>query len=279
MSLWIHKKSEKQKHSPHRRTLLKNIKNQEASFCIRQKGSYTIEAAIVIPLVSAYLVTLLYFFTVLQIQCTVDEALIYAGRKTAVESSVVESEEVLFVSAEGYLLYALKNEPLIKRYVKHGALGINLWKSEFDGEEIILRAEYEIKLPITLFGIKQMEASSENCFRKWLGNHPVQNDENMVYVTPSGEVFHKNLDCRSINLSIHMGKVSEIEMLRGENGQKFYECLRCAWEDEKKERIYYTDYGTLYHKDIMCSSLKRTIVKIKRDEIGDRRPCSYCYGL
>ena len=279
MSLWNFIISEKTMHSPHRRTLEKYDKNQRASFCTCLKGSYTIEAAVVIPLLAAYLGILLFFFSILEIQYSVDQALMYAGRKIAVESSIVESEELLFLSAEGYFQYALEENALIERFVKNGRLGILLWNSEFQGEEIVLRAEYEVLPPFSLFELGKIKLSSQNTFRKWIGDTSYETEADMVYVTQTGEVYHNTLTCRSIDLSIETGVIQEIEILRGKNGQKYYECTRCKWEDQKKERIYYTDYGTLYHKEIGCSALKRTIEKISLENVGGRRPCSFCYGL
>ena len=197
-------------HSPHRRAFKIENKNQRASFCICPKGSYTLEAAVVIPLLAAYLATLLFFFSIIEIQSAIDEALIYAGRKVAVESCVVDSEEVLFLSTEGYLLYALRENTLVEQYVKHGAYGIYLWRSEFDEEEIFLRAEYEILLPISWFGIEKISLSSENIFRKWMGANPLEENANEVYVTETGEVYHNNLYCRSIHLSI---KTSTLQLV------------------------------------------------------------------
>ena len=279
MSLWTFFQSEIIVCSPHKRTRKIPNKNQRASFCTCHKCSYTLEAAIVIPLLAGYLVTILFFFSILEIQCIVDEALLYAGRKTAVESSVVDSEELLLLSAEGYMLSVLHENQLLERYVKHGVWGISLWESEFEGEYIRLKAEYVVELPIRFGKLGQIRLSSQNCFRKWLGDETVVSDENVVYVTPNGEVYHSSLTCRSINLKVRTATIKEIPNLRGADGQKYYECTRCIWDDENKERIYYTDYGVRYHKSISCSALKRNVEKIDLKDVGDRRPCSFCYGL
>ena len=276
MSLWPFFQSDKDMRSPQKRTHIIPKIYQRASFCICQKASYTLEAAVVIPLLAGYFVTLLSFFQILQIQCAVDEALLYAGRKTAVESSIVDSEEALFVSAEGFLLYALKDNSLIEDHVVYGMLGIHLWESEFDGEAIVLKADYAVKLPIGFLGIKQVELTSQNRFQKWNGEKSGEDDGEWVYVTPNGVVYHADIACRSLNLSIKFTSLGEIEELRGLDGQKYYECSLCDWEDDRTERVYYTDYGVLYHKNISCSFLKRTIEKISIEEIGDRRPCSFC---
>ena len=100
-----------------------------------------------------------------------------------------------------------------------------------------------------------------------------------VYVTKTGQVYHASLSCRVIDLSIKSTSLDGIPALRGKNGQKYYECSRCKWKDDKKERVYYTDYGELYHKDIACTALKRTVEKIRLEDINGRRPCSFCYAL
>jgi uncharacterized CHY-type Zn-finger protein len=224
-----------------------------------------------------YLVTILSFFSILETQCMVEEALLYAGRKTAVESSTIDSDEALFLSAEAFLVYVLYDNTLVENHIKHGVLGINLLNSKFDGEEIVLRAEYTVVLPISFFGLDGFEISSEYSFRKWIGDKQEEiTDGSMVYVTTYGEVYHTDLSCRSLQLSIKRTTIDKISSLRGENGQKYYECNGCDWNESNKERVYYTDYGTLYHKDITCSKIKRTIQKIEFEEIGNRRLCSYC---
>lgn len=279
MSLWTYFHIKRKIRSPHRR--VKNILNliQRASFCTCLKGSYTLEAAIIIPLIAGYLVTLLSFFYILEIQCAVDEALLYAGRKTAVESCVVKSEEALFLSAEAYMLYALQEQPLINRYLQHGIWGVHLWRSDFYGEEIVLRADYTVRLPISFGEIGKIRLSSQNCFQKWSHDTEEEERETSVYITKYGEVYHAELTCRTLQLSVKSSTIEKIPFLRGKNGQRYYECTRCEWNDSTEERVYYTDYGTLYHKDISCSAIKRMIERINLEEVGDRRPCSFCYGL
>ena len=65
---------------------------QKASLCSFFKGSYTLEAAVIIPVAAVFFLTLLFFFRVLQIQTEVQEALNYARsrrRRRANVSGVV----------------------------------------------------------------------------------------------------------------------------------------------------------------------------------------------
>lgn len=231
----------------------------------------------VIPLTIGFLVCILFFFRVIQVQAAVEQALIDAGRAIAVESSVVDSEEVLLVSAEALLLTSLQHDPVVESYVENGVLGIWLLESDFSGEEIVLRAEYQIKLPVSFFEVEDISLVSENSFRKWIGNSGRATEGEWVYITPNGLVYHTRVDCRSLDLSVKSAIGTTISQLRGKDGQKYYPCSRCM--QEELGNVYYTDYGTLYHGDVSCGALKRTIQKVSIREVGGRRLCSYCGAI
>lgn len=228
----------------------------------------------VVPLTIGFLACILFFFRVIQVQTTVDQAIIDIGRAIAVESSVIDSEEALFLSAEALLLTALQDDPVIEGYVKNGVWGILLLESDFGGEEIVLRAKYQIKLPVSFFEVKEISLVSQNVFRKWTGNRGSTVEDDWVYITPNGTVYHTRVDCSSLELSVKKGTVDSITQLRGKDGQKYYPCTQC--EERQVGTIYYTDYGTLYHGDLSCSALKRTIQKVSIRQVEGRRLCSYC---
>ena len=279
MSLWNFFQSKPKRWNSQRRIFKIPNYIQRASFCTCQKASYSIEAAVVIPLLAGYLATLLFFFSVIEVQCAVDEALLYAGRKAAVESCVVDSEELLFLSTEAYMLQVLKDNTYIDRLVENGVLGISLWESEFDDEYILLHAKYVIKWPILFWEIYDIELSSQSVFRKWTNVEENEDADTYVYITVGGEVYHKDLTCRSIDITVRRSTLDAISTVRGKNGQRYYECTRCCSEENNSERVYYTDYGVRYHRDLDCSALKRNVEKIKLDEAQERRPCSFCYNL
>lgn len=251
--------------------------NQETSFCICQRASLTVEAAITIPLVTGFMVIILFFFRVLQVQAEVEEAVFFAGRAIAVESNMTNSKEELLLSAKGFLLSALEESQVVQDYVEGGSWGISLAKSEFQEKEILLQADYRMSLPISFFGRKEIELTSQNRFIKWIGDTTQGEEENWVYITPNGTVFHATPDCRTLDLSVQEALWSEIEKIRGKNGQKYYPCSGCIEKDRVLAIVYYTDYGTLYHQELSCSALKRTIIKIAREDVQERRECSYCY--
>ena len=249
---------------------------KETSLCTFPKGSFTVEAAVVIPLVAGFLVSLLFFLRIIQVQSVVDEALIYAGRKVATESSITDSHAALFLTAELYFLQILEEYECVEDYVEQGKLGILLVHSDFEEEDIVLRAEYSMKFPIAFFDIGRIRLWNENRFRKWTGEGVIS-DEESVYISKSGEVYHRDAECRSIKLAVEQIRKKDVEKLRGADGQKYYPCSACTKKVLETDYVYYTEYGTLYHGTTSCSALKRTVTKIPLSDIGQRRPCSYCY--
>lgn len=257
-----------------------HIFGKETSVCMQQKASYTIEAAILFPIAAGFLVSILFFFRILQVQSSVEQALVYAGKKTALESSFVNSEHTLMLSAKTFFLYAWEKIGTSDTDIVGGSFGLSLANSEISEDEIVLNVSYYMKLPISLFGKQYFFIKQEKHFRKWIGEYETdgnnQAETAYVYVTENGSVYHKTNTCRSLNLDVQQTAIAEIEKLRGYDGQKYYPCSMCS-EKKNVKHVYYTNYGHLYHADIGCSAIKRTIKKIALAEVGIKTPCKYCY--
>ena len=283
MSLWKEHKKGNNYISPQSRKIThKQIStkiDKEASFCTCHKASLTVEVAVVVPLVAGFFVSLLFFFRVIQVQARIEEALLYAGRKMAVEASVLEDEVLLYASARGFLEQALKEEPIIERYVAYGTYGIFLMAPHLDEEEVTMRVYYEVKFPIAFFGLDGIHLWSRGTFRKWVGDQTKKETVTgeWVYVTATGTAYHATDTCQSVRVRVYKTDMAKIGGLRGKNEQKYYLCSRCAEENDSATEVYYTDYGSLYHTSLDCAYIKRTVEKIPISEIGQRTPCSYCY--
>ena len=249
------------------------------SSCTRAKASYTIEAAVIIPIVAGFLVALMFFFRVMQIQTEMASALSYASRCVAVEASTVDSETALLASSQVLLRKQLAEYPLVKRFVSLEGKGVSLIESEFDKDHIILKANYYMKLPIGFFGVKGIHLSQNSCSRKWTGMNIGGDDlEPYVYYTDTGTVYHLTDGCPYLDLTIRAVKHKEIEGLRNKNGARYSSCSRCAAKINDNDTVYITDYGTAYHSILNCSALKRTIHMVKLSEVGNRSLCSKCGG-
>lgn len=55
-----------------------------------------------------------------------------------------------------------------------------------------------------------------------------EEDDQIVYVTDTGVVYHKNPHCTHLDLSIHAAASSELNSLRNESGGKYHACEKCV---------------------------------------------------
>ena len=253
-----------------------NIHCKGAYSCTCHKGSYTLEAAVILPIMAGFFVAILFFFRVLQIQTGVQEALCYASRKTACAASTVESSAALHAWAETYFRTELKQYEYIDQYVAGGGWGISILRSDVSENEVNLKADYYIKLPINFFGGRGIAISQTSSSRKWTGDRDNEVLEDYVYVTKNGSVYHCCRDCSYLDLSIQPVDIGSVSALRNKDGHIYYACSDCVAKNSTTSITYITDYGTCYHSNLACPGLKRSIYMIPMSEVGGRRACSKC---
>lgn len=252
-------------------------KCKEISSCTFVKGSYTLEAAVIFPLVAGFLVSILFFFRVLQIGTSVQCALTYAGRMTAVEASMIDEQAALLVSAEGFFRSKISSDKNINDYVSGGTNGITLINSKLSGNDIKLTAKYTVKLPIGFFNVTGVSIVQNSCCRKWTGKYSNQSEQDIyVYYTDSGTVYHLTTSCTYLDLSIHGIEKAKIQGSRNKNGAKYSACTYCAAKKSTSNIYFITDYGTKYHSTCACKNLKRTVHMVKKSEVGGMPACSKC---
>lgn len=250
--------------------------HKEMPSCTHLKASYSVEAAVIVPLVVGFWMCIMLFFRILQIQTEVTQALDYAGRMTAVESSEVESENALLISAKGFFLSEIRNYDLIEKYVYGGKPGISILQSDMSGDHIELVAKYKIKFPINFFNIGIISLEQHGYHRKWTGKQLTSSEDEYVYYTDTGEVYHLTSTCNYLDLSIHTANYSQIETLRNRSNHRYSACSCAVANISANSTVYITDYGIRYHSNLHCSGLKRTIHMVRRSEVGNRRLCSKC---
>lgn len=252
-------------------------KNKGTSSCICIKGSMTVEATVIFPLIAAFLICFLFLFRVLQIEMAVDEALVYAGRMTAVEYSAVDNSKVGLATAEVMFQKELKQYPVVNKFVKGGSFGVSLLKSKFDGDFVELRAEYKVKIPVPLFKLKDLAFIQRSHHRKWTGKTIGGEDfDPYVYVAKNGSVYHTSSSCHYIDLSIKAVEHSKVSALRNLSGSKYSACGCMLTKYNSSGIVYITNYGTNYHGSLACSGLKRTVSMMKKSETKGLPPCSKC---
>ena len=252
----------------------------EAPQCTHLTAFFTLEAAVILPLLACFFVSILFFFRVLQIELEVQRALDETGRTLAVYAAA-DSAEINIASAKVLFMKELNNSENICRFIKNKAAGISILNSEFEGDFIKLKADYTVRLPVGLLGKQQIRMKQCVQCRKWTGWQSAgaeDNENTWVYITETGTVYHTSKECSHIKLTVRQTDYETLSMLRSENGNKYYACEICAEKINNNQIVYITNQGERYHVRLDCSGIKRTVLMVRLSEAGDRLPCSKCGG-
>lgn len=277
------------------------------------EASLTVEASLVLPIFLYFMIAFLYFIQIFTVQeklqstitkmglnlsraayffqdfPDINEALsidktIFSGELDLGISDIADS----IISGSSLKLYAKKylDNNWVNRSVKGGFDGIDFSYSSISNEEgcIDIVVKYKVKIPIKIFTLKDMTMLQRVRVRTWTGYQiePVYGAEKVdgktyVYITETGYVYHKSMECSHLKLSIK--EVNGIPVfLRNNNGAKYHRCEECCKGKLDPDTVYYiTSFGNRYHRMKTCSGLKRSIKKIPVSEVGSRKPCSRCY--
>lgn len=251
--------------------------------CTSCPGSLTVETALTLPVFICALVLFIFLFHVQQIQlqmelalhATADHLAQYAcletegDKKTGALQTVVE-----FSAAEVFLRTQMDRQGVRADKILGGKTGVSLLGSDLSGEDVHLKASYQMKLPVAIFGTYGLPMQQTVCLRKWTGKRDVADTGDWVYITPTGKVCHESCECPYLDLSIRSVSMTEIAARRNQSGGKYSACSRCG--NMQQTVVYITDYGKVYHGDLECSGLKRTVYRIRRADASGRRCCKKC---
>lgn len=244
---------------------------------------YLVEAAVAIPVFVCFMVSVLFFFCIMQLQLEIQASLNYTGRRIS-EYAVLEAEHPDQVDEKTELAAAkvifrrhLKGQNIRAEYIKSGLSGIRLLGSELEGSYVRLKASYRIKLPVGLLGNYEFAVRQQVKARKWTGDSLLEEDSGeWVYITPTGSAYHRTSQCPYLDLSIRSAVLEEVEQLRNHSGARYQACRECPKSTSRV--VYITDYGEVYHCSITCSGLKRSVQKVRVSETGARHACQKCGG-
>ena len=165
--------------------------------------------------------------------------------------------------------------------------GFNMMDSKIMSQNNMINivVHYTVRNPFDIFGIGIMNFTQSASTNAWLGDtnsadnsdDTANTDETIVYITPSGSVYHTNRNCSYLILSIHEITVNQLENQRNESGGKYYACEKCG-NKSVEGKFYITDYGDRYHTTMNCSALMRNVMAVRLSTVLDRKQCSKCKG-
>ena len=267
------------------------------------RGSLTVEASLALLIYVIFLTILLCLFFLIPLQLKIQAAMELAGYKTARYACAAErlslggslEEEDAFAQLVtelgGAALSAswtkkevqkqVGEELLLSAFVEGGLEGLSFWGTSIDWDEKIVDivVRYEIVFPVAGFKNLSLPFVQRSRHRLWVGervSEETADQEQMVYITPNGTVYHTSRECRHLDLSVHGASFSQIEELRNRSGAKYYACSRCVDAKSTLSNVWVTDYGTRYHSSLTCSALKRGVMAVPLSQAGERRPCRTC---
>jgi len=277
----------------------------------KEKGSLTVEAAFVMPMVIFAVAAFSYLMMVMGLQMKLQEALDMAGRRLAKYAYVYEqTEETVLKAEEG----VKEEEPGVLELLEYGLNSAYAWKmvKDYAGEEwleryfimngedgiwiaggdalsndgiIDLALHYTVKIPYLPGESAGLHLVTRCRIKSWTGFEKKEDEageketeEEVVYITETGKVYHTNKNCSHLRLSIEEVSLYNLEYMRNQGGGKYYPCERCFRNGSaiESQKVFIAKTGDRYHLDKECSGLKRTIIEIPISETGNRSKCKRC---
>lgn len=285
----------------------RNISRDKSTFPLSlNNGSITLEATIVLSIFILFIISIYYFFNIINYQNIMQMSVINAGKSIGRYSYVLErgenygnkyltdnnkidiDEDIITNGISTIYAWNKIVDGEVEKYtlttnVWGGKKGINILNSNLntDTGENDLVVNY--KIGIDILGIKNIKYKFANrCFfRSWIGESIVdisdKIEQKIVYITSNGKVYHLYNNCSHIKLSVSAIIFKDIGSMRNVNGGKYYKCDKCVHKNiGNDEVVYITDSGTAYHSDSKCSGIKRSISEIDISNVEDRKLCSRC---
>ena len=268
-------------------------KNKEVSL----PASVTVEASIALPLFIFFFVNIMVSFNVIKVQSDLEAALHQTGNEIALrafdlscaEEAVGIDEGIGVAKSAVSVAYAASK---IRNYLGAGAdkscivgglNGLGYMRSDFTGggDIIDIVVNYKVKPLIPVIGFKEFPVEGRYYAHAWTGYDIIgagsneKSEEEMVYVTEHGEVYHRNINCSHLRLSVKSINFADLGNARNKDRGKYYPCEYCAGRIGAGD-VFVTDYGDRYHGRIDCAGLKRKIYTIPLSEVGGRPPCKDC---
>lgn len=243
------------------------------------RGSMTIETALVLPV---------FLFAMFLMISMSDAIGLYINLQGALDQNVKYAAQLSYdqridISAiQAGVLRDLDEDCMKHAPIQGGRDGIRFSSTRSNHPDVIdITAQYSLRFPFDLIGVGTFPMEQRSVAHKWVGygsafsEHTMAGEEEYVYITPHGTVYHRSADCSHIRLSIQEVAAGQLKGLRNTDGGKYKSCEICKGS-LSSEHLYITEDGDRYHSSLICSGLKRDIITIPISEVGSRRACSRC---
>ena len=152
-----------------------------------------------------------------------------------------------------------------------------------DSDIVELVADYRVKPFIPIMAPDGFSMQSRYVGHAWTGyartgdagETSEDTEEEMVYITATGTVYHRSRECTYLKPSIQTVSAGSVDSARSRDGSKYYACEACR--PAKTGTLYITRDGNRYHSSPSCSSLKREVREVPLSSVeNSMHACSKC---
>lgn len=274
-------------------------------FASAARGSFTIEASLTMTFFLLSVCGILYLFLLFHLQVTLQEA---AERVTQSVAQYGYAKECLMSGGQQGQEWAKEAGDLLRwgfqteffrqsifKYVsaeyldgsciRGGSNGILFVESRMLEEDGMVDAvmRYDVEIPIGFPGMTRFHFVQRSRKRAWTGRQEETDsgaageNEEMVYVTETGTVYHLYDDCTHIRLSVQDVEGGQVDQLRNGSGGKYKPCEKCCGGEDAETTVYITKEGNRFHSTLGCSGLKRQVRSITKKEAEESMSlCGRC---
>ena len=249
-------------------------------------ASLTIEAALALPIFMLFTTAVLYLLVIVSLQADIrlamEEAARSLGKQAYLTSATDTDAGINYLTIRAAVLTDDLKDRLDSSRIENGTDGFSTSLSDYDAESGILDivATYTYEVPFLPGNTGSLKFIQRMRSHVWIGEdisgtEGSATEGRIVYITPTGTVYHTTTSCPYLDLSVSRISFSAVALARNKSGSKYTACTSCC-KKSTYENVYITDYGTNYHSTLSCSKLKRTVLAVDISEVEGRSACSKC---
>lgn len=264
-----------------------------------QSASLTVEASFAFPVFFFAVFYLLQMFTILRGELNIATAGISSAREVAAFSYAGErltdgddgiASKLLQVFNHDVIKDASVTSLLMLRCDRNllGQAGIGegyggFWAdAEEENGKTKVEIAYRVKVANPWISDRSNYYRLRLVYKKWSGDGKrkhVETQEEVVYMTEHGTVYHRDRSCSHINVAVSAVLADEVEQKKNASGKAYGACSFCSPVLMPGGTVYVTEHGTKYHGSSSCSAIKRNVTEYAQEEVKDKyRECSKCGG-
>ncbi len=253
------------------------------------RAGVTLEAALVIPIFIFFVLNMFSVMEMLRLYGSMAFALNQVGGNVSLYGHVYEQNyeqwDMGVIGDVAFTYLYFKDELLRtmgKEYVNssplvNGENGLFFTKARIMEDDLVeVVVTYEMEIPFPIGAVKEIRTYNRYYGRAWTGYELKESEEEIVYVTETGTVYHTFADCSYLKLMIYKVDISEVGKQLNKEGVSFGLCELCG--KGQSDVVWITKSGEKYHLSENCAAIKRTIYKVSLNEAKKKEleRCSRC---